>query len=210
MLGKSLDLVMAGHGLTDAPWPTYSSVKESVFPFNKFPGVDCILGPEMRSTGEVMGIDRSFPLAFAKAQLAAGTGLPTRGTVLVSVNDHDKPLIIPVARELAAMGFRIISTRRTRDALLDAGIQADLVHKVQEATGPYLIDLINEGRVDLLINTPIFWGSAAIEARIRSAAIMHNIPLVTTLAGARAAVQAIQALRAGDWSVQALQDYYTR
>jgi len=208
MLGKSLDHVMAAHGLTDAPWPTYSSVKESVFPFNKFPGVDCILGPEMRSTGEVMGIDRSFAQAFAKAQIAAGVALPTGGTVLVSVNDHDKPLIVPIARELAAMGFRIISTLKTREALLAAGGQAELVHKAQDASGPYLIDLINEGKVDLLINTPIFWGSAAIEARIRSAAIMHNIPLVTTLAGAKAVVQAIKALRQGDWTVKALQDYY--
>jgi carbamoyl-phosphate synthase large subunit len=155
-----------------------------------------------------MGIDRSFAQAFAKAQIAAGAGLPTGGTVLVSVNDHDKPLIVPIARELAVMGFRIISTLKTRQILLAAGVQAELVHKAQDASGPYLIDLINEGKVDLLINTPIFWGSAAIEARIRSAAIMHNIPLVTTLAGAKAVVQAIKALRQGDWTVKALQDYY--
>ncbi|HSW44089.1 MAG TPA: carbamoyl-phosphate synthase large subunit [Phycisphaerae bacterium] len=208
MLGKSLDHVMAAHGLTDAPWPTYSSVKESVFPFNKFPGVDCILGPEMRSTGEVMGIDQSFALAFGKAQMAAGGGLPTSGTVLVSVNDRDKPLIVPIARELAAMGFRIISTKKTREALLQAGIKADLVYKAQDSTGPRLIDMIHASEVNLLINTPIFWGSAAIEARIRSAAVMHNIPLVTTITGARAAVAAIKALREGDWGVKALQDYY--
>jgi len=208
MLGRSLDEVMAAYGLTDAPWPRHVAVKEAVFPFNKFPGVDCILGPEMRSTGEVMGIDRRFETAFAKAQMAAGGGLPTQGTVLISVNDQDKPLIVPIARAFAEMGFRIVSTLKTREVLLANGIPADLVYKVQDASGPYLIDMIHEGKVDLLINTPVFWGSAAVEARIRSAAVMHRIPLVTTMAGARAAVGAIRALREGDWSVQALQDYY--
>jgi len=209
MLGKSLDLALAARGLTDAPWPQHISVKEAVFPFSKFPGVDCVLGPEMRSTGEVMGIDTSFALAFAKAQIAAGGGLPTEGTVLISVNDHDKPLIIPVAREFAQMGFHIISTKRTREELVKAGIDAEWIYKVQDPSGPYLIDRINEGQVDLLVNTPIYWGSSAIEARIRSAAVMHNIPLITTIAGARAAVRAIRALREGDWSVRALQHYYT-
>ena len=208
MLGRSLDHVMAAHGLTDAPWPRHTCVKEAVFPFNKFPGVDCILGPEMRSTGEVMGIDRSFEIAFAKSQLAVGGALPTEGTVLISVNDRDKPQIVEVAREFARMGFKIISTLKTRQALKDAGVDAQLVYKVQDVSGPYLIDMINEGKVDLLINTPIYWGSAAVEARIRSAAVMHQIPLMTTMAGARAAARAINALREGDWSVRALQDYY--
>ncbi|HOW69600.1 MAG TPA: carbamoyl-phosphate synthase large subunit [Phycisphaerae bacterium] len=207
MLGKSLVEAMNERGLADAPWPRHISVKEAVFPFNKFPGVDCILGPEMRSTGEVMGVDFSFGLAFAKAQMAAGSPLPTKGTVLISVNDHDKPLIVAIAREFAEMGFRIISTKRTREELVKWGIRAELVYKVQDAQGPYLIDMINAGEVDLLINTPIFWGSAATEARIRSAAVMHNIPLVTTMAGARAAMHAIRALRQGDWTVRALQDY---
>ncbi|HPD29602.1 MAG TPA: carbamoyl-phosphate synthase large subunit [Phycisphaerae bacterium] len=208
MLGKSLDQVMRQRGLTDAPWPRHISVKESVFPFSKFPGVDCVLGPEMRSTGEVMGIDYSFGLAFAKSQMAAGTALPTSGTVLISVNDHDKPLIVPIAREFKEMGFRIVSTRKTRDTLLAAGIEADLVSKIQDPAGPYLIDMINAGQIGLLINTPVFFGSAATESRIRSAAVMHNIPLVTTMTGARAVVQAIRALREGDWTVRALQDYH--
>ncbi len=207
MLGKTLDEVLAARGLADAPWPRHVSVKESVFPFNKFPGVDCILGPEMRSTGEVMGIDTSFPIAFAKAEMAAGCKLPLTGTVLLSVNDHDKPLIVPIGREFAEMGFRIISTLRTREALLAAGVQADLVKKVQDAEGPYLIDMINNGQVDLLINTPIYWGSAATESRIRSAAVMHNIPLITTMTGARAAVRAIRAMRQGEWTVRPLQEY---
>ncbi|NLX15230.1 MAG: carbamoyl-phosphate synthase large subunit [Phycisphaerales bacterium] len=208
MLGQSLDHVLADRGLTDAPWPQHTSVKEAVFPFIKFPGVDCLLGPEMRSTGEVMGIDQSFPIAFAKSQMAAGVTLPTEGTVLISVNDHDKPLIVPIARKFAEMGFRIISTKRTREALLAEGIAVEPVSKIQDPTGPYLIDMIHAGEVHLLINTPIYWGSAAIESRIRSAAVMHNLPLVTTITGARAAVRAIEAMRSGDWNVRAIQDYH--
>jgi len=210
MLGQSLDLAMSRYGITDAPQPSHVSVKEAVFPFSKFPGVDAVLGPEMRSTGEVMGIDTSFPMAFAKSQIAAGSSLPTQGTVLISVNDHDKRLIVPIARGFAEMGFRIISTQRTREALRAAGIEADLVFKIQDPTGPYLIDLIHNRQVDLLINTPIYWGSSAIESRIRSAAIMHNIPIITTMAGARAAVQAIRALREKHWEVRALQDYHLK
>jgi carbamoyl-phosphate synthase large subunit len=208
MLGASLDRVMARHGLTGAPWPRHTSVKEAVFPFTKFPGVDCILGPEMRSTGEVMGIDETFPIAFAKSQMAAGGSLPLAGTVLISVNDHDKPLIVPIGREFAEMGFRIVSTQRTRDVLMAEGIEAELVSKVQDPAGPYLIDMIHNGEIGLLINTPIYWGSAAVESRIRSAAVMHNLPLITTITGARAAVRAIRALREGDWDVKPLQDYH--
>jgi carbamoyl-phosphate synthase large subunit len=108
------------------------------------------------------------------------------------------------------MGFRIVSTGRTREALLAAGVPADLVSKINDPAGPYLIDLINELKVDLLINTPIYWGSSATESRIRSAAVMHNIPLITTMAGARATVRAIRALRAGNWNVRALQDYHQK
>ncbi|MCL2330908.1 MAG: carbamoyl-phosphate synthase large subunit, partial [Phycisphaerae bacterium] len=212
MLGQSLDLAMSRYGITDAPTPQHVSVKEAVFPFTKFPGVDAVLGPEMRSTGEVMGVDSGFPLAFAKSQIAAGTSLPTKGTVLISVNDHDKPLIVSVAREFAEMGFRIVSTGRTRDVLLAAGIQAELVSKIQDKNpqGPYLIDLINDRKIDLLINTPVYWGSSSVESRIRSAAIMHSIPIVTTMAGARASARAIRALRAGQWGVRALQDYHVK
>jgi carbamoyl-phosphate synthase large subunit len=208
MLGRSLDEVLKAHGLDGAPWPHYVSVKEVVFPFNKFPEVDVILGPEMRSTGEVMGIDRNFPMAFAKAQMAAGSSLPTQGTVLISVNDRDKQVIVPIAREFHEMGFRIISTMKTRDALWAADVPAELVKKQQDPEGPYLIDMINRGEVDLLINTPIYWGSAATESRIRSAAVMHNIPLITTITGARSAAAAIRALREGDWTVRSIQEYH--
>ncbi len=208
MLGESLDQVMKEYGLDEAPWPRHTSVKEAVFPFNKFPGVDCVLGPEMRSTGEVMGMDKSFPIAFAKAQMATGGELPTKGNVLISVNDHDKPLIVPIAKEFAEMGFRIVSTRKTREALLNEGIEAELVSKIQDPSGPYIIDLIANGELNLIINTPIYWGSSAVESKIRSVAVMNNIPMITTITGARAAVRAIKAIREGDWSVRALQDYH--
>jgi carbamoyl-phosphate synthase large subunit len=130
--------------------------------------------------------------------------------VLISVNDHDKPLIVPIAREFAQMGFDIIATQRTREVLAEAGIATRLVTKMQDPEGPYLIEMIHNNEVDLLINTPIFWGSSAVESRIRSAAVMHNKPLITTIAGARAAVRAIAALRTGDWGVKALQDYHVK
>jgi carbamoyl-phosphate synthase large subunit len=208
LLGESLDDALRRYGLTDPPEPRHVSVKSVVFPFNRFPGVDCVLGPEMRSTGEVMGVARNFPLAFAKAMEAAGCRLPTGGAVLVSVNDTDKPAIVMIAQQLAQMGFRIVSTKKTRETLLENGIEASPVSKTQDAAGPYLIDLIREGRLDLLINTPIHWGSATHEGRIRAAAVRRGIPLITTIAGARAAVSAIRALRRGPLEVRALQDYF--
>ena len=208
MLGKSLDKVLGEYGLEDAPWPQHVSVKESVFPFNKFPGVDVILGPEMRSTGEVMGIDRSFGLAFAKSQMAAGVALPTEGTIFISVNDADKPLIVPIARELARMGFNLIATAGTRAVLAEAGIRAGLVPKIQEGRSPNMLHLIEAGSVQLLINTPTRRGRDTDEGRIRAAATIHNCPIITTITGAQAAVAAIRALREGDWQVRSLQDYF--
>jgi len=208
MLGESLDEVLADYGLEDAPWPQHTSVKEAVFPFTKFPGVDVVLGPEMRSTGEVMGIDRQFGLAFAKSQIAAGMPLPTSGSVFISVNDADKPHIVPIARELADMGFNIIATAGTWKTLQAAGIPARLVPKIAEGKRPNMLDLIEAGSVQLLINTPTRKGKHTDEGRIRAAATIHNVPIVTTITGARAAVAAIRALRQGDWQVRALQDYF--
>src|SRR5205085_876759 len=208
MLGESLDDVMRSLGLEEAPEPRHVSVKAVVFPFNKFPGVDCILGPEMRSTGEVMGIDRNFPLAFAKAMDATGHRLPIRGDVLVSVNDTDKPAIVMIAHQLAEMGFRIWSTAKTREVLLANGIEARLVYKLKDQGSPYLIDLINEGKLELLINTPIHWGSATDEGEIRAAAVRRGLPIITRITGARAAISAIRALRRGPLGVRALQDYF--
>ncbi|HUW81296.1 MAG TPA: carbamoyl-phosphate synthase large subunit [Phycisphaerae bacterium] len=208
MLGRSLDELLAELDLSDAPWPTHVSVKESVFPFNKFPGVDVILGPEMRSTGEVMGIDPDYGIAFAKSQMAANCPLPAGGTVFISVNDRDKPAIIPVARQLLEAGFNLISTVGTHRALTSAGIPCRLVPKISQQKHPNMLDLIEMGTVQLLINTPTGKGRDTDEGKLRAAAALHNVPLVTTWTGARAAANAIAALRRRGWEVRALQDYY--
>jgi carbamoyl-phosphate synthase large subunit len=204
MLGWPLDEALNG---VEPVTPRHVAVKAPVFPFQKLRTVDCVLGPEMRSTGEVMGIDESYPLAFAKAMLATGVRLPTSGNVLVSVCDADKPRIVSIARELHELGFRIYSTLKTRQTLAEHGIPAVLVSKQPGQSAPFLLDLIRQRRLDLLINTPIHTGSATDEGRWRVASIQLGIPLITTLAGARAAVGAIRALRAGKMEVRALQDY---
>ena len=208
MLGRRLDDLLGHYGLTDAPWPAHVSVKESVFPFAKFPGVDVILGPEMRSTGEVMGIDPSLGISFAKSQMAAGSPLPLSGTVFVSVNDHDKPAIVPIARQLAELGFNILASKGTHDVLSQAGIVCRLVPKISERKHPNMLDLIEAGTVQLLINTPTRKGRQTDEGQLRAAATIHNVPIMTTSTGARAAVNAIAALRDHGWQVRALQDYH--
>ncbi|MFO0837280.1 MAG: carbamoyl-phosphate synthase large subunit [Phycisphaerae bacterium] len=207
MLGQSLDEALQRLGVRDVPPPRHVSVKAPVFPFRKFRGTDFVLGPEMRSTGEVMGIDASYPLAFAKALLAAGTRLPTSGRVLVSVNDPDKPRVVSIARELREMGFELFSTLKTREVLLESGVPTTLVSKHDGKGAPFLVDMIRERKLDLLINTPIHVGSASEEGRWRVLSIQLGIPLITTLAGARAAVGAIRALRENAFRVKALQDY---
>jgi len=204
MLGKTL----AEMGIRESPHPKHTSVKESVFPFIKFPGVDVILGPEMRSTGEVMGIDENFPIAFAKSQMAASTPLPVEGNVFISVRDFDKQLIVPVAKQLADMGFNIISTAGTWEILKKAGIPAQLIPKISEGKRPNIIDMINTGQLALLINTPTRKGKATDEGKIRAAAVTHEVPIVTTLTGARAVALAIGALQKKGWSVKPIQDYH--
>ena len=213
--------VMAGMGLAElgvaqAPRPAQTSVKESVFPFTKFPGVDVILGPEMRSTGEVMGIDMSFAMAFAKSQLAAGMSLPAAGTVFLSVCDADKPKVVSLAQRLAGMGFRVVATSGTYDLLHQAGVRARLLPKLSEGR-PNIADLITNGEIDLLINTPTRRGPDTDEGRIRAMATLHNLPLITTMTAADAAAAAIAALRAAAdegsdptdaWTVRPLQDYF--
>ncbi len=207
MLGESLDDALASVGIVDVQLPRHVSVKTPVFPFDRFRGIDFVLGPEMRSTGEVMGIDASYPLAFAKAMLAAGIELPTSGKVLVSVNDPDKPRVVSIARDLHDMGFEIYSTVGTRQVLIEHGVPAQLVSKHADHHEPFLLEMIQKGRLDLLINTPIHTGSASDEGRWRVASIQSRIPLITTLSGARAAVGAIRAMRSNKISVRALQDY---
>jgi len=207
MLGRSLDEALAEAGVHDVQLPKHMSVKVPVFPFRKLRGVDCVLGPEMRSTGEVMGIDPDYPRAFAKALLGAGVRLPTAGKVLVSVCDPDKPRVVSIARELSELGFEIFSTIKTHEALADHGVPSKIVSKHAGQEHPFLLDLILGGSLDLLINTPIHTGSASDEGRWRAASVQRGIPLITTLAGARAAVGAIRAWRAGEHTPRALQDY---
>ncbi|MDA8375789.1 MAG: carbamoyl-phosphate synthase large subunit [Planctomycetia bacterium] len=183
------------------------AVKESVFPFNKFPGVDVILGPEMRSTGEVMGIDSNFPVAYAKSQMAAGGSLPTSGTVYISVRDADKQAIIDSARKISQVGFELISTAGTCAVLNDAGVPCRRINKIQEGR-PNVIDAIKNQQVQLLINTPTHKGPTTDEGRIRAAAVLHRIPIITTITGAEAAAEAIVSLKKGDWTVKPIQEYY--
>src|SRR5262249_19545041 len=176
-----------------------------VFPFNKFPGVDIILGPEMRSTGEVMGIDDSFPMAFAKSQMAANNPLPRSGTIFVSVADRDKPEVVGVARLLMDLGYHLISTRGTAQALRRVGVHVEEVAKIQEGR-PNLLDYMKNGQVALVINTPSGKGARTDEGIIRAAAVAHGVTCITTLAAAHAAVEACRALRQRELTVSALQD----
>ncbi|HEY7333670.1 MAG TPA: carbamoyl phosphate synthase large subunit, partial [Bryobacteraceae bacterium] len=195
------------NGVAEVAVHEFYAVKSPVFPFNKFRGVDTILGPEMRSTGEVMGISTSYGLAFAKAQLAAGQRLPRKGTVFLSVNDRDKRHVGSVGKELAALGFRLVATRGTAAALQAAGIEAESVFKVNEGR-PNIVDLVKTGKIDLVINTPLGRESFYDEKSIRRAAIRYNIPCITTLAAAHAAARGIAALHEQGSSVAALQDLH--
>jgi carbamoyl-phosphate synthase large subunit len=187
----------------------FYAVKSPVFPFSKFRGVDTILGPEMRSTGEVMGISSTFGLAFAKAQLAAGQRLPLSGVVFVSVNDHDKKHVAAVVKDLAAAGLRITATRGTAAALTRAGIEIDAVYKVNEGR-PNIVDLIKTGKVNLVINTPLGRESFYDEKSIRRAAVRYNVPCITTLSAASAAARGIRAMAGHAPDVAALQDLHRR
>jgi carbamoyl-phosphate synthase large subunit len=201
MVGKTLDEL----GRTEEKVPRHFSVKESVFPFNKFPGVDIILGPEMRSTGEVMGIDDSFPIAFAKSQLAASSVLPSSGTIFLSVANRDKVEILPIARALVEMGYKLLSTQGTGQALRTAGIPVETAPKLLEGR-PNVIDYMKNGQIALVINTPSGKGARTDEGKIRAAAVAHGITCITTLAAAQAAVEACRALRRQPLEVRALQE----
>jgi carbamoyl-phosphate synthase large subunit len=203
MVGKTLDEL----GLVNEVVPTHYSVKESVFPFNKFPGVDIILGPEMRSTGEVMGIDDSFPMAFAKSQMAANAPLPREGTVFISVADRDKQEVLPIAKSLADMGYKLISTRGTAKAIRNGGIVVQEVPKLQEGR-PNLIDLMKNHQVALVINTPSGKGMRTDEGKIRAAAVGNGVTCITTLAAAHAAVEACRALRENELTVRSIQERF--
>jgi carbamoyl-phosphate synthase large subunit len=192
--------------LTD-PVPAHVSVKEAVFPFIKFTGVDIVLGPEMRSTGEVMGISERFSMAFAKSQLAAGTVLPREGNIFVSVADRHKQTIAEHARKLSDLGFALLSTSGTADALEAAGIPVRQIKKLQEGP-PNLLDYFADRAVALVINTPSGKGARTDEGKIRAAAVQAGVPCVTTLEAATAAVKAIEALREEEMQVQSLQERF--
>ena len=186
----------------------FFAVKQSVFPFSKFPGVDVILGPEMRSTGEVMGADRSLPLAFAKACMAAGLDLPSEGTVFLSVRNEDKAHAVELARGLRSMDFRVLVTSGTFEYLKEFGVEVESLPKISEGLRPNILDLIADDDVHLILNTATRKGADTDEGRIRAEAVRSGIPMITTIPGARAAIQAITGLRAGDWNVAATQDYF--
>jgi carbamoyl-phosphate synthase large subunit len=211
-LAKIAAKVMAGRtlaelGLTDDIQVAGVFVKSPVFPFVRFPGVDTFLGPEMNSTGEVMGGSTSFGVAFAKAQLSVGQRLPESGTAFVSVNNDDKPNLLPIARDLSELGFHLIATRGTAAYLRAYGLTVDVVYKVNEGR-PNVADEIVNRKVDLVINTPLGRESFFDDRTVRRAAMMYEVPCITTLTGAAAAVSAIRALRQEGLGVRALQDYY--
>jgi carbamoyl-phosphate synthase large subunit len=202
MVGKKLkDL-----GLSQEILPKHISVKEAVFPFNKFPGVDTLLGPEMKSTGEVMGIDSSFGIAFAKAQLAAGMRLPKSGRVFISVRDEDKASVTPVAEKLQRIGFEIVATRGTAAYFEAHGIPTEVVNKVQDGS-PHIGDQTKKGEIAMVINTPTDAHSQAASYYIRRCALDYQVPYFTTIAGADAAAEGIEYLAERDFEVKALQDY---
>jgi carbamoyl-phosphate synthase large subunit len=203
MVGKTLDEL----GVKDEVVPKHYSIKESVFPFNKFPGVDIILGPEMKSTGEVMGIDDGMPMAFAKSQIAASSQLPTAGTVFVSIASRDKEAAVPIARGFADLGFRLIATRGTAKVLEKHGVKVDTVPKIAEGR-PNLLDKMKNGEVQLIVNTPSGRGSSPDEGKIRAAAVANRVTCITTLSAAQAAVEACRALRDNELTVVALQDRF--
>ena len=197
---------LAGFGLRPARLD-HIGVKESVFPFARFPGVDTVLGPEMRSTGEVIGLDRSFPVAFAKSQLGGGTNVPRTGAVFVSVRDIDKPRVLETTRLLAGLGFKIRATGGTARYLVSEGVKTQRVNKVSEGR-PHVVDLIKNGEIQLVLNTTEGPQALADSRSLRRAALLHKVPYYTTLAGAIAASQGIRAYLAGDLEVRALQDYF--
>ncbi len=203
MIGRSLEEL----GFTREVIPPYTCVKEAVFPFIKFPGVDTLLGPEMKSTGEVMGVDGTFGKAFAKSQIGAGNTLPSEGKVFISVRDEDKEAIVGVARDLVEAGFTIMATRGTARYLQERLIPAEPVNKVAEGR-PHIVDHIKNGEVAMVINTPLGPTSHRDSYSIRRTALIYNVPYFTTIAGAKAAAKAIRAIKREGLDVKALQDYH--
>jgi len=203
MTGMTLDEL----GFTEEVHRRHFSVKEAVFPFSKFPGIDTLLGPEMLSTGEVMGISDDFGMAFAKSQMAAGNTLPTDGNVFISVKDSDKQRAADVARDLHAMGFKILATKGTCISLIENNTPSEYVLKITEGR-PNIVDQIIDDKIALIINTAIGKQAIADSFSIRRTALDKQVPYVTTIRGARAVVKAIRALRSQKLGVKPIQLYY--
>ncbi|MCY1671538.1 carbamoyl-phosphate synthase large subunit [Novosphingobium sp. SL115] len=211
-IAKFAARIMAGEKIANLPAIKrdidYMAVKEAVFPFARFPGIDPVLSPEMKSTGEVMGIDSTFAVAFAKSQLGAGTVLPQAGTLFVSVKDTDKAIVLPAVRKLAGLGFKIVATGGTARYLTDAGVIVERVNKVAEGR-PHIVDRIIDGDIALIFNTTEGWQSHKDSQSIRASALGAKVPYFTTAAASVAAVEAIEALRSAELEVRSLQDYYS-
>lgn len=203
MVGRTLPEL----GFTQEIWPKYWAVKESVFPFNRFPGQDILLSPEMRSTGEVMGLDANLGIAYAKSQMAAGAPLPLRGSVFISVSDRDKPHIPAIAKRFAELGFEIVSTGRTAQVLEAVGLKVRRIFKINEGR-PNALDLLKNGELQLVINTPAGPTPRADQVKIRTTAVYSGVPIMTTLSGAKAALLGIAALQQRGYDVKCLQEYH--
>jgi carbamoyl-phosphate synthase large subunit len=205
MLGKKLKAL----GIDKEVIPTHFSVKEAVFPFNRFPGVDPVLGPEMKSTGEVMGADDDLGVAYMKAQMAAGQKLPLEGKVFISVNDRDKRAIIDIAKRFASLGYKIVATAGTADVLKKSDLEVEEIAKLGEGR-PDVLDAIKNGEIKLIINTPGMKKTKLDETKIRSGAIMNLVPIITTISAARASINGLEAVKKKGLKVKALQDYHAR
>jgi carbamoyl-phosphate synthase large subunit len=210
-IAKIASRIMAGESLASFNLVEeklkHIAVKEAVFPFNRFPGVDTVLGPEMKSTGEVIGLDYDYALAFAKSQIGSGSKVPRDGTVFISVRDEDKPLIVEPMRHLSNAGFKIVATAGTFRYLTENGVPVSKVNKVAEGR-PHIVDSMKNGGVQLVINTTDGMKSIADSRDIRRTALMGKIPYYTTIPGAVAAVEGIIAYREGNLTVRPLQDYF--
>jgi carbamoyl-phosphate synthase large subunit len=211
-LAKLAAKVMAGKtlkelGFTEECWPKYWAVKESVFPFNKFHGQDILLSPEMRSTGEVMGIDENLGIAYAKSQMAANSPLPLSGTVFISVSDRDKPKVVEIAQQFAALGFNLVSTSGTATVIEQAGLKVQRLFKIDEGR-PNPLDLLKNREIQLVINTPSGSTPRSDEVKIRTTAVYTGTPIMTTISSAKAAVQGIAALKERGYGVRTIQEYH--
>ena len=195
-------------GFTTEIIPTHYNVKEAVFPFAKFPGIDITLGPEMRSTGEVMGIDADHAMAYAKSQIAAGNSLPLGGNMFISVRDRHKDRIAELAKDFADLGFKLYATNGTHKVITAAGVACQQLHKLQEGRRPNVLDMIKNGEISLILNTPDERQPGKDEVRIRSAAVSARVPIITTLRGARASANAVKSLQNNQLRVKPLQEYH--